>query len=304
MTKLSNLNKRDARFEDVTYYTPQNARAVGIVGEVVLVDENGNVIIGGLGGGGGVGGDSYSNLKGDFTTTANTGTKTFDIIGPSYVVEAGHIACGSVKRISSTGGVFGVELTAVTVTSITGGYVVTVADEDANFATTDTIIANIVGPQRAYDIALDGEKTLPQITPQGHYIDPVNLISSAQNLTGPFTDVGGEIDGRSYNSGIVYVNVDINGATDVAFKFLVKHESAGAEEYPMDPGKWSLRDATTTSTGGIKTLDSDVDDLYAIPFEIDNATPYLQLQVGAPVTAGTAGNLGQLDSVVYTLGYK
>jgi len=305
MTKLTNLTKRDAPLNDLGYLTANGAKALGVVGEVILVDENGNIVVS-LGGGGAAGGgsNSYSDLGGDFTTTANTGTKTFDVIGAPFVVEAGNVAMGSAIKISSTGGVFDIELTAVTITGTTGGYVVTVADEDANFATTDTIHANIIGPERAYDIPLDGTKTLPQITPQGHYIDPVDLISAAQDLTGPFTDVGGEIDARSYNCGNLFVNVDINGATDVAFKLLVKHESGGSEEYPIDPNMWSLRDSTTTSTGGYKTLDSDVDDLYVIPFEVDNDTPYLQLQVGAPVTAGTAGNLGQLDTVVYTLGYK
>jgi len=305
MTKLTKLTKRDAPLNDLGYLTVGGAKALGVVGEVALVDENGNIIVS-LGGGGAGGGGSniYSNLGGDFTTTANTGTKTFDIIGASFPVVTGSVAMGSAKRVSSTGGVFSIELTAVEIASTTGGVVVTVADQDANFATTDTIYANIQGPERAYDIPLDGTKTLEQNTDPGHYIDPVNLISSAQNLTGPFTDVGGEIDARSYNAGAFFVNVDINGATDVAFKLLAKHESGGSEEYPIDPGFWSLRDSTTTSTGGYKILSTDADSLYHIPFVVDNEAPFLQLQVGAPVTAGTAGNLGQLDTVVYTLGYK
>lgn len=319
---LANATKRVVRPQDYTYHTPISALgAVGVLGEVQLVNAAGTGVgtgafplsvilvdaggepIASLGGGIGSGNNVYSNASGDFTTEALTGTKDFNVIGPSFVVEAANVALGSVKKISGTAST-DVELTSISVTGTTGGYVITVSDEDANFIGTDVIAANIVGPWRSYDTDLDIDKVVDQAHPYAHFIDPVALIASAQNLTGPFTDVGGEIDGRTYNAGVFYVNIDINGATGVAFKLLVKHESGGSEEYVMDPNSWFLRDSTTTSTGGIKVLDSNVDDLYQIPFEINNANPYLQFQVGAPSTAGTAGNLGQLDTVFYTLGYK
>jgi len=176
MAKLINLTSENNRFEDVGYRTPENARAIGIVGEVVLVDEDGNVVV--SLGGGGVGGGSnvYSNLGGDFDTSANTGTRTFDILGPPFVVEAGHVACGSVKRMDAAGNATDVELTSVVVTGTTGGYVVTVADEDDIFIGTDVINAFIIGPERAYDIPLDAEKDIVQNPEWSHYTDIITLL--------------------------------------------------------------------------------------------------------------------------------
>lgn len=176
MTKLSLLTSESHRFEDVGYRTLEGARALGVVGEMVLVDEEGNVVV--SLGGGGVGGGSnvYSNLGGDFDTSANTGTNTFDILGPPFVVEAGHVACGSVKRMDAAGDTTDVELTSVVVTGTTGGYVVAVADEDDVFVGTDIINAFIIGPERAYDIPLDSGKDIVQNPEWSHYTDIVTLL--------------------------------------------------------------------------------------------------------------------------------
>jgi len=318
---LSNAEKRDVRPNDYTYKTPQDALgAVGVIGEVQLVNAAGTGvgtgaypisvipvnasgvplvgITGGAAAGAGGGSIVYSNAAGDFSAAANTGTNTITITGLPFTLEEINVMGGSIKKKTAAGVVTDVDTDTVAV----AGGVITLAEE-GNFIGTDTFYITFIGPDKWYSRDLDIAKTVDQAPQYGHYTDPVDLISAAQDITGPFTDVGGEIDARSYNCGSLFVNVDINGATGLMFKLLVKHESAGTEEYAMDPNSWSLRDSTTSSTGGIKELDSNVNDLYHIPFEVNNATPYLQLQVAA-ATAGTAGNLGQLDSVVYTLGYK
>ena len=317
---LANATKRTVREQDYTYHTPiSDLGAVGVIGEmqlvnaagtgigtgayplnVQLVDGSGTPLTGltaSAAAGAGGGSIVYSNASGDFSAAANTGTNTVTITGLPFTLEAINVMGGAVKKQTAAGVVTNVDTDTVTV----AGGVITFAEE-ANFSGTDTLYMTFIGPDKWYDKDLDNAKTNTQNPLYGHYTDPADLISAAQDLTGPFTDVGSEIDARTYSKGAFFVNVDINGATGVAFKLLVKHESAGTEEYALDPELWSLRDSTTSGTGGIKTLDSNVDDKYHIPFEVNNATPYMQLQVGCPATAGTAGNLGQLGTVVYTLG--
>jgi hypothetical protein len=130
---------------------------------------------------------------------------------------------------------------------------------------------------------------------------PINVIAATQGFTGPFTDVGSEIDVRGYNCGAFFLNVDINDTENLRVKILGKHTSAGADEYSLDPFMWSLRDSNMCPTGGWKELNTDADGVYHIPFETDYAVPYLQLQIACN-TAGASPGL--LNSAVYTLGCK
>lgn len=135
----------------------------------------------------------------------------------------------------------------------------------------------------------------------GHATGPIDLIAATQGFTGPFTDVGGEVDCSSYNCGAIFLDVDINDSEGIKLRLLAKHENGGTEEYPLDPLMWTVRNSDLAATGGYRTLSNNEDSKYHVPFETNGTVLYLQFQVG---TDSAGGSPGKFNSVVYTLGNK
>lgn len=124
------------------------------------------------------------------------------------------------------------------------------------------------------------------------------LISSAQNLTASWADLGGEIDARGFNHLAVWITLDINDSQDARIQALGKHTAAGTEEYGLIFGV--TRGTGATVTAEYYELNSDADQLVVLDIPLNNVVPYVQLQV----QAGTAGTTpGQIDAAYYTLGY-
>jgi len=178
MTKLSFLANRDNRLNDVGYLTVESKKAIGVVGEVVLVDEEG-VAVTSLGGGAGGGSIIYTNAAGDFTAVANDGTKTITITGLPFTLEPIHIVGGDMKKIDVNDEVSSVKLTDVQVTA----GVITLADAD-DFVATDTIYMTLIGPDKWYDRDLDSGKQLTQNPEYGHYTDIEHIIEETNSATG------------------------------------------------------------------------------------------------------------------------
>ena len=127
---------------------------------------------------------------------------------------------------------------------------------------------------------------------------PVALISSPQNLTGSWADLGAEIDTNGAKVIGLWATLDINDTNNARVRVLAKHTSAGAEEYQLPIRTVSASDVKIDAE--YIEFNSDADQLMVVSFDLDCVVPYVQFQV----TAGTAGaSPGQIDAAYYTIGY-
>ena len=187
----------------------------------------------------------------------------------------------------------GISLTAAAnVITMTGG--------GTPFLAADTYRVGISSQRKAYDKTNDLLKIQEQSPVWAKYTDVVSLIGSAQNFTGSMADLGSEIDCRGYKYLRVFLTLDINDSFDCRIAVLAKHTSAGAEEYIYDPNKWTVRDSTLSAFGAYREWNTDADALYILEIEMDNAIPYIQIQIQAGTVGGTAG---QIDAAYYVRGY-
>jgi len=126
------------------------------------------------------------------------------------------------------------------------------------------------------------------------YTPPVELISSAQELTDSLLDLGGEIDMRGYNQLGVWLNVDIGTSVDVELRVLHKHTSGGSEEYREiylgTPGS----NITTINLNDYQVA-ADSDQLFKLNIPVSATSPFIQLQV-----QDSADGDGQVDTAYIT----
>lgn len=122
------------------------------------------------------------------------------------------------------------------------------------------------------------------------YTPPVELISSAQTLTTSFADLGNEIDMRGYNQLGLWLNVDINQASDVEIRILHKHTPAGSEEYREiylgTPGS----NITIISLNDYQ-VGADSDQLFKINILVSATSPYIQVQAREATDGGTDADI-------------
>ena len=153
------------------------------------------------------------------------------------------------------------------------------------------------GSQSPQDSALNLVKTQEQSPPRAQFTDVAPVITAAQNLTASWADLGSEILKRAFYDGTYYFTFDVNTSVGAQLRFLNKHTSAGAEEYPCRVG-------VASATGQITLVDEiwllgDADALIPIEIGSHHATPYYQLQVKHISAAGT---VGQIDAAYVTKG--
>ena len=117
----------------------------------------------------------------------------------------------------------------------------------------------------------------------------VAVLTTAQNLTTSWVDLGSEIECTGYRYLHIYIQIDIGAGADVRLKALPKMTSAGAVEYI---------DAILTVGSSVETAEQnyiefnvDEDANYHLIYDLKKGVDYLQLQV----QAGTAGG-SQIDS--------
>jgi hypothetical protein len=102
----------------------------------------------------GSGGESYSNTRGSFVATPNTGTKTITITSQiaallAVTLSSANFVSGAIKKIDSSGVVTSLPLTTVQYDVGTG--VLTVSDMTAAFTAGDIVEVILTGPNRSYD---------------------------------------------------------------------------------------------------------------------------------------------------------
>lgn len=128
------------------------------------------------------GNNVYCNISSDFTATIVNASKTITIAGLPFTPTAANFAAGSIKKIAvTTGVVTGVDMTDV----VYAGGVLSVNNEGTNFATGDVVIVNMIGPDKAYDIALDSGLSTVLNPEYAHYTSVETLVNESDlGITG------------------------------------------------------------------------------------------------------------------------
>ena len=149
---------------DVFYYhTDPNRPVMGVIGEVTLIDSNGN-IISSFGGGGSSGNDGWTTASGQISAVANIGTKTITLSGLSFTLTAEMVSGGSIQKIDSSGNVTSVPITTVTVS----GDIITLAGAD-DFVSGDVVSVTLKAIDKAYDVNQDVNKVNIENPEWDHY---------------------------------------------------------------------------------------------------------------------------------------
>jgi len=132
------------------------------------------------------GNNVYCNTSGDFTAIIVNASKTITIAGLPFTATAANFAAGSVKKIAvTTNAVTGVDMTSV---AYAGG-ILTLANADTNFLTGDIVVVNMIGPDKAYDEALDSQIVTVLNPEYAHYTSVEHLIDESNlGITGTCSD--------------------------------------------------------------------------------------------------------------------
>lgn len=174
--------------------------------------------------------------------------------------------------------------------------VLTITGAGTPFLSGDTYRVIVFGPEKAYDLSTDTEKNSIMNPSYSRNTDPEPIIAAAQTLTTSYADVGYEIENKGYKKMGIWIKVTKNDATAIDLQVIVKHTSAGTEEYNMIAEVI----AAGVSTVSVKnfTLPAANNLLY-IPIELDNAIPFVQIQAKDT----SAGAHATIDTCLITKGY-
>lgn len=129
-------------------------------------------------------------------------------------------------------------------------------------------------------------------------LTPVSL-ATAQTITGAWADLGSEITTKGYNVIGLWIDLNINDSTNVRFRCLLKHTSAGADEFSLP----ILTAGASSIAAEVEyvELNVDADQKLILSWDLDCVVPYVQFQV----MAGAAGaSPGIVTTAYYIKGYK
>lgn len=128
-----------------------------------------------------------------------------------------------------------------------------------------------------------------QLAFEGRYKGPYQLVSSPQDLTGSWVDLGVELTlgGASYVG--LYVELDINLSTNARVRLLAKHATAHADEFTLP--------IRTVGASDVKVEDeyvefnTDADQKMLLSWDLDGVVLFGQFQVQAGTVGGTAAQI-------------
>jgi len=168
--------------------------------------------------------------------------------------------------------------------------IVTVYPGSSLFDADDVYVVGLDGATKGFDLGLDLFKFQEQSPANTWATDGEQLVTSAQDITASWVDMGSEIDMRDFTDLNVFLTVDINDGQNVRIKALGKHEFDGTDEFDFIQG--TDNGTITTITPTYTELESDTDQLIMLKFKT-YGIPYIQLQVmaviaGDEVTGETA----------------
>jgi len=239
----------------------------------------------------------YSTDSGDFTATiatASTITLSTDNLG-GKTIDIAQFANAKLQIYDYSESVFKIiKLNRPTWTVETKTLDISNCINFVMDTTNDSINLMIPGPPRTVDTDLGVENTAEISPAKVWYTSGEQLVTSAQDITTSWVDMGNEIDVRGFTQLNLYVTLDINDGVDVRIKALGKHEFGGTDEFDFS--------IETEAASDIKIepkyieFNTDVDQLQVIKFETFGV-PYIQIQVmavtaGDEVTGETAAAIG------------
>jgi len=226
-----------------------------------------NVQAGGTAGGSGssVGGGSstYSNAQGDFVATITASTTNITITGLPFTLEDIHVIGGAIKKVDSSGDVTSLDTSNVTVS----GGVITLGNE-TNFSSGDSVLVQLIGPDKAYDDATDSNLSFvvnpnyEHYTSVEHLIDESNLGIDGTHDGGDgsatFTDTGETYTAETVAEGYTIYNVTDGSSGTITADTLYGLAGDGGAGSP------TADDITATLSGGADD-DWDDSDVASIP---------------------------------------
>ena len=251
---------------------------------------------------------NYSTARGDGTAVRASDT-TVTFTGPSlYLNQIRKVivyAASTMPIILEQGkNAFlssSVGTTTSTITVVSSSYAApvpsTTAFIDVLWAGPDKAIDTPTNSLRSFDVAPLWSRNVQT---------PVALISSAQNYTMAWADLGPEIALQGYNYCCLWINHVNNQSTGTSFRALLKHTAGGTEEYPAPLLFDNVTVATFSSSmsPGYVRLTTDTTQNVVLPFRTYNAVPYIQFQCQSATTGSVSGSLtGNAATAYVTFGF-
>ncbi len=225
---------------------------------------------------------------------------------PFTVIDSSQVRYIKVVASSNTSRTFFNGFDGCTMAINTTTNVITIYGVGTPFASGDVYEVGLSGQQKAYDPTLNVLNSIEQSPIWSRYTDVEPLITPPLAFTTSFADAGPEIDAKGYNWVKFWITLDINQGANARFKILQKHTYAGSEEYPICADKvcFSAPASYIDTLAGVNAqyfeLETDADQLFCITVQVDNATPYLQLQIQIGTDGGTDA---EIDGLYITKGY-
>jgi len=112
-------------------------------------------------------------------------------------------------------------------------------------------------------------------------------VASPQTITAAWVDLGDELETDGAADIALWVNLDIQGSTNIRLRLLAKHASEGTDEY--------IPQIYTEGASAILIEDEyiefnvDADHKAPVVWKLNGLYPYTQFQVMAGALGGTAG---------------
>ncbi len=118
------------------------------------------------------------------------------------------------------------------------------------------------------------------------------LGSTPQAFTDAWVDIGDEIDTAGYNTGLLWINLDIGDSTDAEIRCLAKSTIDGGVlefEYPIE----TISSTSVGLEGRKLQFTTDEDQKVIKQINLNGLIPIVQLQIKAAAnqTTGTIDNL-------------
>lgn len=177
--------------------------------------------------------------------------------------------------------------------------VITIAWAWTPFAATDLKYRVAIAYQdKSYDTTSDSQKTT-ELVPFHFTQDPQPIIAVAQTVTASYVDLWAsfEVPTGNRTQWTLRVKITIQNSLWVVIQWLPKHTSGWTEEYNFVT---EIVGATTTNIIAQTRTLPDSNWLYAIPFTLNSAIPYVQFQVKAWTVWATGATI---DTAYVTLWY-
>lgn len=116
----------------------------------------------------------------------------------------------------------------------------------------------------------------------------VELITTAQNLTGSWADLGEIINTGDVESLALWLNLDINDSLTTQVRAVARINSTDTDNYELP-----ITEVTTSQVNVAAQVYvlSDADQKIILPINLDDNVQFIQIQVKAGTVGATAGQI-------------